>query len=120
MSSGLPTFATRFGGPLEIIEDGRSGFHIDPSHPAEAAERMADFFQRAREEAGYYESISEQALRRIEERYTWQRYADRLLTFSRVYGFWRYVTQLERQETRRYLEMLYALQYRPLAAAVPR
>ena len=32
MVSGLPTFATCYGGPLEIIEDGISGFHIDPNH----------------------------------------------------------------------------------------
>ncbi len=30
MRSGLPTFATQYGGPLEIIEDEKSGFHIDP------------------------------------------------------------------------------------------
>jgi sucrose synthase len=32
MACGLPTFATCYGGPLEIIEDGVSGFHIDPNH----------------------------------------------------------------------------------------
>jgi sucrose synthase len=42
-----------------------------------------------------------------------------MMTLSRVYGFWKYVTNLEREETRRYLEMLYGLQYRQLAAAVP-
>lgn len=31
MASGLPTFATRYGGPLEIIQHNRSGFHIDPN-----------------------------------------------------------------------------------------
>ena len=31
MSSGLPTFATCYGGPLEIIQDGVSGFHLDPN-----------------------------------------------------------------------------------------
>jgi sucrose synthase len=41
-----------------------------------------------------------------------------MMTLSRVYGFWRYVTDLERSETHRYLEMFYALQYRPLAASV--
>jgi sucrose synthase len=35
-----------------------------------------------------------------------------------VYGFWRYVTNLERDEARRYLEMFYTLQYRPLARAI--
>jgi sucrose synthase len=38
MSCGLPTFATCYGGPLEIIEDGVSGFHIDPNHGDAAAE----------------------------------------------------------------------------------
>jgi sucrose synthase len=41
------------------------------------------------------------------------------MTLSRIYGFWKYVTNLERAETHRYLEMFYALQYRPLANAVP-
>ncbi len=40
------------------------------------------------------------------------------MTLSRVYGFWRYVTHLERDEVRRYLEMFYALQFRPLAKTV--
>ena len=118
MTSGLPTFATRYGGPREIIEDGRSGFHIDPNHGAEAAQRMAEFFQRCREEPGYWETISRGAIDRVQARYTWALYADRMMTLSRIYGFWKYVTNLERDETRRYLEMFYALQYRPLARAV--
>jgi len=120
MSSGLPTFATKFGGPLEIIQDGKSGFHIDPNHGDRATAAMADFFQRCQEDPAYYGQISSQALNRVEERYTWKNYSKRLLTLSRVYGFWKYVTHLEREETRRYLEMFYALQYRPLAAKVNR
>jgi len=118
MSSGLPTFATCFGGPLEIIEDGISGFHIDPNHGEAAAQRMAMFFERCRKEPDYWDRLSQGSLDRVAARYTWKRYAERMMTLSRVYGFWRYVTNLERAETRRYLEMFYALQYRPLAAAV--
>jgi len=120
MSSGLPTFATCFGGPLEIIEDGLSGFHIDPNHGANAAHCMADFFQHCQEDPAYWEQLSQGSLERVAARYTWKRYAERMMTLSRVYGFWRYVTNLERAETRRYLEMFYALQYRPLALAVGR
>jgi sucrose synthase len=41
------------------------------------------------------------------------------MTLSRIYGFWKYVTNLDRDETRRYLEMFYGLQFRPLAESVP-
>jgi sucrose synthase len=118
MSSGLPTFATCFGGPAEIIEDGVSGFHVDPNHGAAAAERLAGFFQRCAREPAHWEAIARGGLQRVAARYTWARYAERLMTLARVYGFWKYVTDLERAETRRYLEMLYALQFRPLAGAM--
>jgi len=118
MSTGLPTFATRFGGPLEIIEDNVSGFHINPNHGAEAAQRMADFLARCREQPAEWQRISKGSLARVSDRYTWKGYAERLMTLSRVYGFWHYVTDLERDELRRYLEMFYSLQYRPLARSM--
>ncbi len=93
MSTGLPTFATCFGGPLEIIEDGVSGFHIDPNHGDAATERMADFFARCAEDPGEWDRISAGALDRVAARYTWARYAERLMTLSKVYGFWRHVTE---------------------------
>ena len=115
MATGLPTFATRFGGPLEIIEDGISGFHVDPNHDAEASQKMVEFFSRCRKDKNYWKEISGNSLQRIAERYTWEKYADRLMTLSRVYGFWKYVSNLDRAETNRYLQMFYALQFRPLA-----
>ena len=115
MSTGLPTFATSFGGPLEIIEDDVSGFHINPNHGADVARRMAAFLAGCREDPGEWRRISKGALARVSARYTWKGYAERLMTLSRVYGFWHYVTDLERDELRRYLEMFYSLQYRPLA-----
>jgi sucrose synthase len=118
MSSGLPPLATRHGGPLEIVEDGASGFHIDPTSDEDSTETIVRFLTRCQEEDGFWDQVSEGALARIEERYTWSRYAHRLLALSRIYGFWRHMTSLEREETRRYLQMFYALMYRPLAAAV--
>jgi hypothetical protein len=35
------------------------------------------------------------AISRVEERYTWRLYAQRMMTLSRIYGFWKYVTNLE-------------------------
>jgi len=119
MSSGLPTFATLHGGPLEIIEHGKSGYHIDPLRPEEAAGIMAGFFEGCRENGGLWKSISDGAIQRVASRYTWQLYASRMLSLSRIYGFWKYMTNIEREETRRYLEMFYTLVYRKLAATVP-
>ena len=118
MSTGLPTFATCFGGPLEIIEDGVSGFHIDPNHGDAAAQRMADFLAACRQDRQAWDRISGAALARVEERYTWRHYAERLMTLAKVYGFWRHVSNLERAETQRYLQMFYQLQFKPLAAAI--
>jgi sucrose synthase len=115
MASGLPTFATRYGGPLEIIVHGQSGFHIDPNHGDEAAEVIADFLERCREDPEHWSRLSRGGIQRVKDRYTWRLYAQRMMTLSRIYGFWKYVTDLERTETRRYLEMFYALQFRPLA-----
>jgi len=115
MSCGLPAFATCYGGPLEIIEDGVSGYHVDPNHGLQAAERIAQFFADCAADPSHWDDLSNGALERVESRYTWRRYAERMMTLSRIYGFWKYVTDLERDETKRYLQMFYGLQYRPLA-----
>lgn len=119
MTSGLPTFATRFGGPLEIIKDGVSGFHIDPNHGDKAAERLAAFLQQAHRESGKcWREVSANGLQRVRDHYTWKLYAERMMTLSRVYGFWKYVTNLERDETRRYLDMFYGLLLRKLSQGI--
>jgi len=118
MSCGLPTFATCFGGPLEIIEHGVSGFHIDPNHGEKSSQLIVDFFEKSGQNGDHWRAISEGGMLRVEQRYTWRLYAERMMTLSRIYGFWKYVTNLERDETRRYLEMFYALQFRPLANRV--
>ena len=115
MVSGLPTFATCFGGPMEIIENGVSGFHIDPNNEDSISQQLVDFFKRCAVEPDYWNKIAEGGLARVKEKYTWELYAERMMTSARIYGFWRYVSDLERMETKRYLEMFYDLQFRPLA-----
>ena len=117
MTTGLPTFATRYGGPSEIIEDGVSGFHIDPNHGDQVAELIAEFLQKSASTPQYWKQISQNGIDRIESGYTWRLYAEKMMTLARVYGFWKYVTSIEREETRRYLELLYGLQYRALAGS---
>jgi sucrose synthase len=119
MASGLPVYATCYGGPREIIQHGVSGYHFDPNDGATAADRMADFFERSALDPAVWNQISEMALKRVESRYTWQLYAQRMMTLSRIYGFWKFVSNLEHEETARYLSMFYHLQFRPLAGQVP-
>ncbi|KAL0374622.1 UNVERIFIED_CONTAM: Sucrose synthase [Sesamum radiatum] len=119
MTCGLPTFATLHGGPAEIIVHGKSGFHIDPYNGEQVAEVLVDFFEKCKQDPSHWETISAGGLKRIQEKYTWQIYSDRLLTLAGVYGFWKYVSKLDRLEIRRYLEMFYALKFRKLAEAVP-
>ena len=119
MSSGLPTIATLHGGPREIIEHGVSGYHIDPLRPELMTDVLVDFLRGCEEEPELWTRLSEGAVQRVESRYTWKLYASRMLSLSRIYGFWKYMTNIERQETRRYLEMFYTLLFRKLAATVP-
>ncbi|KAL6507679.1 SAGA histone acetylase and TREX-2 complexes component [Orobanche gracilis] len=119
MTCGLPTFATLHGGPAEIIVHGKSGFHIDPYNGEHVADTLVNFFETCQIDPSHWETISTGGLKRIQEKYTWQIYSDRLLTLAGVYGFWKYVSKLDRLEIRRYLEMFYALKYRKLAEAVP-
>ena len=119
MASGLPVFATRYGGPLEIIRAGESGFHVDPNDGAAAAAQISEFLQRCEDDPGVWQAIADGAIARVRSRYTWQRYAERMMTLARIYGFWKFVNNLEREETQHYLDMFYHLLYRPLARAVP-
>ncbi|MEX2472133.1 MAG: sucrose synthase [Gemmatimonadota bacterium] len=118
MSSGLPVFVTCFGGPQEIVEDGVSGFHVDPTAWPESTERMAEIMRRFEADENAWMEIARAGVARVAERYNWPLYAARLLELSRIYGFWKYISSLDRDEPRRYLEMFYGLMYRPLAERV--
>ncbi|KAH7284986.1 hypothetical protein KP509_33G005600 [Ceratopteris richardii] len=119
MTCGLPTFATCNGGPAEIIVHGVSGFHIDPYNGEESSAKIVGFFEACKKDPSYWKKISDGGLQRIYEKYTWKIYAERLMTLTRVYSFWKYVSKLGRRDARRYLEMFYILKYRDLVKTVP-
>lgn len=69
MTCGLPTFATAYGGPAEIIVHGVSGFHIDPYQKDKAAEILVGFFEKCKEDPTHWDKISQGGLQRIYEKY---------------------------------------------------
>ncbi|KAJ3672311.1 hypothetical protein LUZ60_007032 [Juncus effusus] len=119
MNCGLPTFATNQGGPAEIIVDGVSGFQINPMNGDESSNKMADFFEKCQSDPSYWNKLSTGGLQRIMECYTWKIYANRVLNMGAMYGFWRQLNKDEKEAKRRYLQLLYNLQFRSLAKAVP-
>ena len=72
---------------MQIIVHGKSGFHIDPYHGDQAAALMEGFFEAAAKDISAWEQMSKASLQRIEEKYTWALYADRLMTLTRVYRY---------------------------------
>ncbi|XP_072970385.1 sucrose synthase 7-like [Typha angustifolia] len=118
MNCGLPTFATNQGGPAEIIIDGVSGFHIDPTNGVESSNKIADFFEKCRGDPSYWNKISGSGLQRIYECYTWKIYATKVLNMGSIYSFWRQVNKEEKQAKLQYLQLLYNLQFRNLAKTV--
>ncbi|XP_062150878.1 sucrose synthase 5-like isoform X2 [Alnus glutinosa] len=119
MNSGLPTFATNQGGPAEIIVDGVSGFHIDPINGDESSNKIADFFEKCKVDATYWNKFSTAGLQRINECYTWKIYANKVLNQACIYNFWRQLNKEQKQAKQRYIQLFYNLQFKNLAKKVP-
>jgi sucrose synthase len=113
MRSGLPTFATLYGGPLEIIEDKKSGFLIDPIEEKESQKIILSFLERCKKEPGYWNQISENGIKRVDTTYNWELHAHKLLSLAKIYGFWNYSTNIEMTEMNSYLDIIYHTIYKP-------
>ena len=115
MRSGLPVFATLYGGPLEIIRDGVSGFHIDPVNGKETTQKIIEFIERCKKDKNYWSKISEKAVNRVDTEFNWELYANNLLSLAKIYGFWKFTTNIDMEEMHAYLGVLYHLLYKPRA-----
>jgi len=115
MRSGLPVFATMYGGPLEIIQEGKSGFHIDPINQAETTRKILDFIKSYKKNPEIWERISSKSIERVDRFYNWDLYAGLLLSLAKIYGFWKFTSNIEMEELNAYLEVLYNLLYKPRA-----
>lgn len=115
MISGLHTFGTQFGGPLEIIQDGVNGFYINPTNLEETARKIGEFIDRCDRNPEYWHEISHRGRERVYSSYTWKIHTTRLLSLARIYGFWNYTSQEQREDLLRYIEALFYLIYKPRA-----
>jgi len=115
MVSGLPTFGTQFGGPLEIIRDRVNGFYINPTNLEEMAQKIYDFVVKCDDRPQEWDRISEAGIDRVYTTYTWKIHTSRLLSLAKIYGFWNYSSKENREDLLRYLEALFYLIYKPRA-----
>ena len=108
MASGLPTFAPKFGGPLEIIEYGVSGFLMNTSKPELIAKSLESFVEDCLKDENYWSKISANGIKRVRERFNWQSYSQRMINLAKLYGFWRYaVSGKGMLELDRYCDLIY-------------
>ncbi|MER3494442.1 MAG: sucrose synthase [Mastigocladus sp. ERB_26_2] len=115
MISGLPTFATQFGGPFEIIQDQVNGFYINPTHLEETATKILNFVSKCEQNPNYWYEVSQQAINRVYSTYTWKIHSNKLLSLARIYGFWNFISKQNREDLLRYIEALFYLIYKPRA-----
>jgi sucrose synthase len=115
MITGLPTFATQFGGPLEIIQDKVNGFYINPTNLEETAGKILDFVTKCEQNPNYWDEISKGAIERVYSTYTWKIHTTKLLSLARIYGFWNFSSKENREDLLRYIEALFYLIYKPRA-----
>jgi len=118
MITGIPTFGTQFGGPLEIIQDGVNGFYINPTNHPETAQKLLNFLAKCEDNPTYWDEISARGIDRVYSTYTWKIHTTKLLTLGRTYGFWNYSSKENREDMLRYIEALFYLIYKPRAKAL--
>ncbi|MBW4517478.1 MAG: sucrose synthase [Timaviella obliquedivisa GSE-PSE-MK23-08B] len=118
MSSGLPTFVSEFGGSLEILGDAHDHFHLNPTDLEGTSKRILDFFDQCNLDPHYWQDNSDWAVQQIQNHYNWQLHTRHLLLLAKMYSFWNFVFQDDRQELLHYLDTLFHLVYKPRAETI--
>ena len=121
MHSGLPVFATQFGGPQEIIEDNISGFLINPTDQTSMIERLNTFWRKVEEDSLYWQTISKKGIKRAQKHFTWDLHCQKLTRLTKVYGFWRYsISGKAKSRLSQYCHLLYHLYFKKKAELIER
>ncbi|MGA7143940.1 MAG: sucrose synthase [Desulfobacterales bacterium] len=108
MASGLPTFAPKFGGALEIIDYGINGFLLNTSKPELISKSLEQFMEQCETDENLWNTISENGIQRVRDRFNWESYSQQLINLTKLYGFWRYaVSGKGMLELDRYCDLIY-------------
>lgn len=118
MISGLPTFATKFGGALEIIENHNNSFHINPTDLVETANKIVAFLKECDDNPESWAEISELVSQRIHHKYNWYLHSNKLLSVAKIFSFWNFAAPENTEARLRYMETLFHLIYKPRAEKI--
>ena len=119
MISGLPTFATQFGGSLEILENQDNGFHINPTDLEGTAKKICEFFDNSEcSHPEYWQETSDWMIQRIRHKYNWDLHTSQLLSIAKIFMFWNFVSPENNEARDRYMEALFHLLYKPRAEKI--
>ena len=75
MACGVPVVATAVGGHIDTVLDGVTGLHVPARRPAALARAV----RRLLDDDSLRASLGEAGVRRVRDRYTWERVADAML-----------------------------------------
>ncbi|MBE8999991.1 sucrose synthase [Nostoc sp. LEGE 12447] len=118
MISGLPTFATQFGGSLEIIENQEEEFNVNPTDLVETAKKILDFIEQCNTHPEHWYEVSEWMSQRVHNRYNWHLHSNQLLLLAKMFTFWNFVAPENNDARDRYMETLFHLIYKPRAEKI--
>ncbi len=118
MICGLPTFATQFGGSLEIIDDQENGFNLNPTDLEETTKKILQFLDKCDANPEYWQENSEWMSQRIHNNYNWHSHTNHLLLLAKMYSFWNFVAPENTEARNRYVETLFHLIYKPKAERI--
>ncbi len=92
-----------------------NGFHIDPVNKESSKEVLLEVIGKINSDDKFWKTISDNSIKRVNEAYNWKLYSEKLLTLSKVYGFWKYLTDLEMADMEAYLDIVFHTMYKQRA-----
>jgi glycosyltransferase involved in cell wall biosynthesis len=75
MACGTPVVASRVGGIPEILQDGQTGYLVEPGDVEQLGQRIAELL----EPSAHWQSMSACAVETVRDRFTWRHVAQRCL-----------------------------------------